>query len=123
MKKLGRAAGGAVQPEVDQGLRDALERLAISPDRGGQPGPLPIPADSPGKGKAPDSGPQQPIPHQVVDLGPPAQRTFQMQKEFGRTLLKRLEEAKAAEKRKKKEVEEEKKRQKTLELFHKYKPK
>ncbi len=36
-KKVDRAAGGAVQPEVDQGLRDALERLAISPDRGGQP--------------------------------------------------------------------------------------
>jgi hypothetical protein len=46
-----------------------------------------------------------------------------MQKEFDRTLLKRLEEAKAAEKRKKKEIKEEEKRQKTLELFHKYKPK
>jgi hypothetical protein len=45
-----------------------------------------------------------------------------MQKEFDRTLLKRLEEAKAAEKRKKKEIKEEEKRQKTLELFHKYKP-
>jgi hypothetical protein len=31
-KKLDQAAGGAVQPEVDQGLRDALECLAISPD-------------------------------------------------------------------------------------------
>ncbi len=59
----------------------------------------------------------------MVDLGPPAQRTRQMQKEFDRTLLKRLEEAKAAEKRKKKEIKEKEKRQKTLELFHKYKPK
>jgi len=107
---------------VDQGLRDALERLAISPDRGRQPGPLPIPAVSPGKGKAPDLEPQQPIPHQVVDPGPPAQRTRQMQKEFDRTLLKRLEEAKAAEKKRKKETEEKRKRQKTVELFHKYKP-
>jgi hypothetical protein len=48
-----------------------------------------------------------------------------MQKELDRTLLKRLEEAKATEKKKKKDSEEEKKeekkRQKALELFRKHK--
>jgi hypothetical protein len=100
--KLDPGAGKAVSPEVDKGLRDALERLAISPDRGGQPGPLPILADSPGKGEAPEPGAKQPLPQELVSIGPPAQCTRQMQKELEQTLLKRLEEAKAAEKKKKK---------------------
>jgi hypothetical protein len=79
----------------------------------------------PGKGKAPELGPQEPLPDNLVNLGPPAECTWQMQKELDQTVLKRLEEAKATEKKKKKDSEEEKKeekkRQKALELFRKHK--
>jgi hypothetical protein len=95
--------------------------LAISPDLGEQPGPLTILADSPGKGKTPEPVAKQPLPHELVSIGPPAQCTRQMQKELDRTLLKRLEVAKAAEKKKKKENKEEKKRQKLLKLLRKEK--
>jgi hypothetical protein len=93
---------------VDQGLRDTLERLAISPDRGGQPGPLPIPANSPGKGTPPKLGTEQLVSPDLVNTGPPAQRTRQMQKELNQTLLKWYEEAKALEKKKKKDIKKEK---------------
>ncbi len=77
------------------GLQDALECLAISPDRGGQPVPLPVLADSLRKGATPELVAKQPLPHELVSIGPPAQCTQQMQKELDQTLLRRYEEAEA----------------------------
>jgi hypothetical protein len=39
----------------------------------------------------------------LAEAGPPSQRTWQMEKDLEKTLLKRYEEAKALEKKKKRE--------------------
>jgi hypothetical protein len=91
------------------GLQDAFECLAISPDGGGQPGPLPVLADSPRKGATPELGAKQPLPHELVSIGPPAHCTRPMQKELDLTLLRSYEEAKALEKKRKTNLKKKKK--------------
>jgi len=94
-------------PATEQ-LRDALERLSISPTGGQRPGVRPLPADSPGKRTPPELGAAKKIPDVVPEAGPPSQRTRQMEKELTKTLLQRLKEAEKQEKKRQKEIKKEK---------------
>jgi hypothetical protein len=67
--KLEQPAREGLQPEVDEGLRDTLECLAISPDQGGQPGLLPILAGTSGKGTSPKLGTSQLVSPNLVSTG------------------------------------------------------
>jgi hypothetical protein len=80
--------------------------LAFTPDANTPRRKYEIPVDERGEGAAKISGAEKPLQHELADAGPPLQRTWQMQKDLEKTLLKRYEESKALEK-KKKEIKKE----------------
>jgi hypothetical protein len=81
--------------------------LAFTPDANTSGRKYEIPADERGEGAAKVSGAGKSFQHELANVGPPSQRTRQMQKEFEKTLLKRYEESKALEKKKRKEFKKE----------------
>ncbi len=88
-------------------LLTEFQRLAFTPDANTPGRKYEIPADERREGAAKISGTEKSFQHELADVGPPSQRTRQMQKDLEKTLLKRYEESKALEKKKKKEIKKE----------------
>ncbi len=84
-------------------LSSAFGRLAVSADADLRQRRGEIPFDARGEGAAKIPGSPKFLQHGLAEAGPPSQRTWQMEKELEKRLLKRYEEAKALEKKKKKE--------------------
>jgi hypothetical protein len=81
--------------------------LAFTPDANTSGRKYEIPVDERGEGAAKVSGAGKTFQHELANVGPPSQRTRQMQKELEKTLLKRYKETKALEKKKRKEIKKE----------------
>jgi hypothetical protein len=81
--------------------------LAFTPDANTPKRKYEIPVDKRGEGATKISWPEKFVQHELADVGPPSQRTQQMQKDLEKTLLKRYEENKALEKKKRKEIKKE----------------
>jgi hypothetical protein len=88
-------------------LLTEFRRLAFTPDANTSGRKYEIPVDERREGAAKIPGAEKPLQHGLADVGPPSQRTRQMQKDLEKTLLKRYEESKALEKKKKKEIKKE----------------
>jgi hypothetical protein len=104
--KPDRQGGRGVGRADPLDLHTAFGRLALSleaTDR--QPRPDEIPPYPRGEGAAKKPWSPKALQHQLAEAGPPTQRTWQMEKELEKTLLKHYEEAKALEKKEKKEKE------------------
>jgi hypothetical protein len=81
--------------------------LAFTPDANTSGRKYKISADERREGATKVSGAEKSFQHELADVGPPSQRTQQMQKDLEKTLLKRYEENKALEKKKRKEIKKE----------------
>jgi hypothetical protein len=88
-------------------LLTEFRRLAFTPDANTPGRKYEIPVGERGEEAAKILGEEKPFHHQLAEAGPPSQRTWQMQKDLEKTLLKRYEESKALEKKKKKEIKKE----------------
>jgi hypothetical protein len=81
--------------------------LAFTPDASTPRRKHEIPADERREGAIKIPGADKSFQHELADVGPPSQRTQQMQKDLEKTLLKRYEESKALEKKKRKQIKKE----------------
>jgi hypothetical protein len=81
--------------------------LAFTPDAAASGRKYEVPVNERGEGAVKIPRPEKLVQHELADVGPPSQRTRQMQKDLEKTLLKRYEESKALEKKKRKEVKKE----------------
>jgi hypothetical protein len=88
-------------------LLSQFRRLAFTPDADTPGRKYEIPANERGEGAVKIPRPEKFVQHELADVGPPSQRTRQMQKDLEKTLLKRYEESKALEKKKRKEIKKE----------------
>ncbi len=81
--------------------------MAFTPDAAASGRKYEVPVNERGEGAVKIPRPEKFVQHELADVGPPSQRTQQMQKDLEKTLLKRYEESKAVEKKKRKEVKKE----------------
>jgi hypothetical protein len=81
--------------------------LAFTPDANTPGRKYEVPVDERREGAAKIPRSEKLVQHKLADVGPPSQRTQQMQKDLEKTLLKRYEESKALEKKKRKETKKE----------------
>jgi hypothetical protein len=81
--------------------------LAFTPDADTPGRKYEVPVNERGEGAVKIPRPEKFVQHELADVRPPSQRTWQMQKDLEKTLLKRYEESKALEKKKRKEVKKE----------------
>jgi len=88
-------------------LLSQFRRLAFTPDAAASGRKYEVPVNERGEGAVKIPRPEKFVQHELADVGPPSQRTRQMQKDLEKTLLKRYEESKALEKKKRKEVKKE----------------
>ncbi len=88
-------------------LLSQFRRLAFTPDADTPGRKYKIPVNKRGEGAVKIPRPEKFVQHELADVGPPSQRTRQMQKDLEKTLLKRYEESKALEKKKRKEIKKE----------------
>ncbi len=84
-------------------ISSALQRLAISADADFRQRENKVQPDARREGAAKVPGSPKLFQHGLAEAGPPSQRTWQMEKDLEKMLLKRYEEAKALEKKKKRE--------------------
>ncbi len=81
--------------------------MAFTPDANTPGRKYKIPVDERREGAAKIPRSEKFVQHKLAYIGPPSQRTRQMQKDLEKTLLKRYEENKALEKKKRKEIKKE----------------
>jgi hypothetical protein len=81
--------------------------LAFTPDANTPGRKYEIPADERREEAAKIPRAEKSFQHELADVGPPSQRTRQMQKDLEKMLLKRYKESKALEKKKRKEIKKE----------------
>jgi hypothetical protein len=88
-------------------LLSEFRRLAFALDANTPGWKYEVLADERREGAAKIPRSEKSFQHELADVGPPSQRTRQMQKDLEKTVLKRYEESKALEKKKRKEIKKE----------------